>query len=279
MRPLSRVEYHSAVRSAIAAYAWPGGYPVVAVMADGESLCPSCVRKELRSILSAGKESRETIGAYDHSWLLAGAQVNWEDDMLYCAHCNARIESAYANPETLKDCIRQAASRGYDRGQQYALEGASEPAEWLSGEWAGESIPELLGDLLDRLDPSDHDEVLDAYCERADIAFNWTKEQRDLESRFLVTEYSLPAYWASYLINGDASGLEDGEQETIDAWLEAHKGDGYVTNAGEVDEFSWSNDANSIGGSVATYSFMREKTPEELRADALRLQRLRLEAE
>ena len=31
--------------------------------------------------------------------------------------------------------------------------------------------------------------------------------------------YTLPAYWASYLINGDASGLEPGEQEQIDAWL------------------------------------------------------------
>lgn len=28
-----------------------------------------------------------------------------------------------------------------------------------------------------------------------------------------------PVYWASYLINGDASGLKDGEQAKVDAWL------------------------------------------------------------
>ena len=34
-------------------------------------------------------------------------------------------------------------------------------------------------------------------------------------------DYRLPAPWASYLINGDASGLETGEQERIDAFLAA----------------------------------------------------------
>ena len=33
-------------------------------------------------------------------------------------------------------------------------------------------------------------------------------------------DYRLPASWASYLINGDASGLETGEQERIDAFLQ-----------------------------------------------------------
>ena len=32
-------------------------------------------------------------------------------------------------------------------------------------------------------------------------------------------DYRLPAPWASYLMNGDASGLETGEQERIDAFL------------------------------------------------------------
>jgi len=34
-----------------------------------------------------------------------------------------------------------------------------------------------------------------------------------------ITTYTLPAYWASYLINGDASGLEEGEQALLDAFL------------------------------------------------------------
>ena len=34
-------------------------------------------------------------------------------------------------------------------------------------------------------------------------------------------DYRLPAPWASYLVNGDASGLETGEQERIDAFLKS----------------------------------------------------------
>ena len=34
-------------------------------------------------------------------------------------------------------------------------------------------------------------------------------------------DYLLPAYWASYLMNGDASGLETGERERIGAFLKS----------------------------------------------------------
>lgn len=32
-------------------------------------------------------------------------------------------------------------------------------------------------------------------------------------------ELRAPSSWASYLINGDASGLEDGEQAQCDVWI------------------------------------------------------------
>ncbi len=35
-----------------------------------------------------------------------------------------------------------------------------------------------------------------------------------------VINQTLPVYWASYLVNGDGSGLEDGEEETIATTLE-----------------------------------------------------------
>ena len=35
-----------------------------------------------------------------------------------------------------------------------------------------------------------------------------------------VAEVRLPIYWASYLVNNDASGLEDGEEEQIQETLE-----------------------------------------------------------
>ena len=31
------------------------------------------------------------------------------------------------------------------------------------------------------------------------------------------TEVRLPIYWASYIANGDESGLEDGEKELVDS--------------------------------------------------------------
>ena len=72
-------------------YAWPGGYPLAVVMADGECLCPECTRKEWRQIV------RETLSTNwpDKQWQAVGAEVNWENDSLYCAHCNTQIQSAY----------------------------------------------------------------------------------------------------------------------------------------------------------------------------------------
>jgi hypothetical protein len=35
----------------------------------------------------------------------------------------------------------------------------------LSGEWAGESITELIGDLLDEVSENDNDAICDAYEE------------------------------------------------------------------------------------------------------------------
>lgn len=34
-----------------------------------------------------------------------------------------------------------------------------------------------------------------------------------------IHEYTLPAYWASYLINGDDSGLDAAEKAVCDGWL------------------------------------------------------------
>jgi hypothetical protein len=34
-------------------------------------------------------------------------------------------------------------------------------------------------------------------------------------------ELTAPSHWASYLINGDSSGMLEGEKEACDAWLVA----------------------------------------------------------
>lgn len=70
--------------------------------------------------------------------------------------------------------------------------------------------------------------------------------------------YLLPAHWASYLINGDHSGLTDAEQAQADAAID------WIGKGGPVDvsegEFSWTHDVQHItgrlGGDVATYTFL-----------------------
>jgi len=75
-------------------YAWPGGYPRYLVMEDGGTLCPACVKKELRLIIRATRD-RDGSG-----WHSAGSGINWEDPALFCDHCGRRIESAYADDES-----------------------------------------------------------------------------------------------------------------------------------------------------------------------------------
>ena len=66
-----------------------------------------------------------------------------------------------------------------------------------------------------------------------------------------------PSYWASYLINGDASGLEDDEQRACDAWLASEKLGTPVDcfDAG----FCANHDARSyaLPGDCQTYVFFR----------------------
>ena len=73
-------------------YAWPGGYPLYIVMADGEALSLEAARKEWAQVC------RDTIDAAKYGtagWAAAGADVNWEDDDLYCCHTGDKIECAY----------------------------------------------------------------------------------------------------------------------------------------------------------------------------------------
>jgi hypothetical protein len=68
----------------------------------------------------------------------------------------------------------------------------------------------------------------------------------------LIT-YKLPAYWASYLINGDASGLENGEREQIDAFLDS-EGLGSPLDCSDESEFGY-NDATKLAGDVLEFTF------------------------
>lgn len=84
-------------------YAWPGGYPLYFLCDDGEALCFACVRKQWREVVSAHLRMRQCHGhrvPRDISqWLVVAIDTNWEDPDLRCAHCDSRIESAYAEDE------------------------------------------------------------------------------------------------------------------------------------------------------------------------------------
>jgi len=71
-------------------YAWPGGYPLFVVLHDGEELCAQCAEENLGLIVAATANP-----GTDSQWQAEGQAVNWEDESLFCAHCNQSIEVAY----------------------------------------------------------------------------------------------------------------------------------------------------------------------------------------
>jgi hypothetical protein len=70
-------EFQRNTDGTLAAYCWPGGYPLYYQDREDNVLCPNC----------AGKQGYSPIVA---------CSVNWEDPDLTCDDCSKRIESAYA---------------------------------------------------------------------------------------------------------------------------------------------------------------------------------------
>lgn len=92
---MARNEVMHSVRAFIRApFAFPGGYPKVLIMADGECLCAKCAKEEYVQI------SNETRHKLRGGWQAAGVDIHWEGEPLICAHCNEAIESAYGVPDS-----------------------------------------------------------------------------------------------------------------------------------------------------------------------------------
>jgi hypothetical protein len=73
-----------------------------------------------------------------------------------------------------------------------------------------------------------------------------------------VRSYTLPASWASYLINGDATGLGVEEEGRIDNFLASQRLD-YAVSCTEEARFSRQNDAHTgLADDVLDYSFLVE---------------------
>lgn len=67
-------------------------------------------------------------------------------------------------------------------------------------------------------------------------------------------EFLLPAHWAPYLINGDASGYTDDELADIDEWCTACA-PGPCIDVGNTVEFCWRGDDSTLGADRVVYTF------------------------
>lgn len=88
-------------RQPLDAFAWPGGYPLYYLFADGGVCCPDCANKEIvridEEMSEAGRKPRVQCGGY----ALAGVEANYEDPLLTCDNCGKFIDPAYLDEKEL----------------------------------------------------------------------------------------------------------------------------------------------------------------------------------
>lgn len=70
-----------------------------------------------------------------------------------------------------------------------------------------------------------------------------------------TTTRILPTHWACPLINGDYSGLSDDEAQELDDYLASEPTLAECIDVGEEHWFSHRNDAGTLAGDVAEYTF------------------------
>jgi hypothetical protein len=68
-------------------YSWPGMYPLYYLTKDGGVLCPKCANDNINLVTDPD----------DPQWYIVACDANYENNLLYCDHCDNRIESAYAD--------------------------------------------------------------------------------------------------------------------------------------------------------------------------------------
>lgn len=69
-------------------YAWPGGYPLYFIAADGCALSFSTVRNRLREVMGA-------FSGGDDGWHVVACEINHDDAGLRCADSGELIPAAY----------------------------------------------------------------------------------------------------------------------------------------------------------------------------------------
>lgn len=61
-----------------------------------------------------------------------------------------------------------------------------------------------------------------------------------------IETYTLPAFWALALVNGDVSGLEPGDEAILQRWLAAHPELGACLSCSEEPTFRRHHDAPEV---------------------------------
>ena len=89
-------DFRKAVRNG--PWAWPGGYPLYWMMADG-GVCAFRVAKSERRYMLEALRDAATGNWPDKQWLPVAFDVNWEDTFLICDHTGDRIPSAYGDDD------------------------------------------------------------------------------------------------------------------------------------------------------------------------------------
>lgn len=81
-------------------YAWPGGYPCVLLMADGECIDAKSARENYCLIRQTMRDwTGPGCRTMASDWFPEAVQVHWEGDPIICAHSGRAIESAYGPVE------------------------------------------------------------------------------------------------------------------------------------------------------------------------------------
>ena len=78
-------------------FVWPGGYQLIALMADDEPMCHECVVENKKLISQVDPDCPD-----DTQWTLTDVFVRWEGPPLICCNCYAEIPSEYGDPDGLK---------------------------------------------------------------------------------------------------------------------------------------------------------------------------------
>lgn len=102
----------------------------------------------------------------------------------------------------------------------------------------------------------------DVYCahtgERIPSAYAEEPAEPPKPGSLEVLTATAPSHWASYLINGDDSGLEPEEKAAADAWIDRHQDWGMPVSCEDAG-FMWRHDAYAecpLGADCQTYTFL-----------------------